>query len=60
MAVAYSLFINSYLKLVRDVAMLKFAVKYVPSTCLKTLYFAFFHLHFTYGTTLWSSADVTE
>jgi hypothetical protein len=40
------------LKLARDVAMLKFAAKCVPNNCLKTLFFAFFHSHLTYGITL--------
>lgn len=48
------------LKLVRDIAMLKFAAKCVPRNCLKTLYFTFFHSRLTYGITLWSSAGITE
>jgi hypothetical protein len=46
-------------KLAHDVAMLRFASKCVPKSCILALYHAFFSSHLCYGIELWSAGGVT-
>lgn len=44
---------NLHVKLLKSVFVIKTLARFLPLVCMKTLYFAYFHSHLTYGMLVW-------